>query len=418
MAYDEITGLLGGWEGFELVGVRREPANASQPVPQVELRLQPVRAYPKRCSRCGEIVRDVHDVAERRVRDLPILDADTWLVFPWARLQCPRCGPTVEAVSWLDRYQRMTTRLAESIGRLATVLPITQVAQYWRVGWETVKQIDQRMLAAHLGPVDLRDVRIIAIDEFAIQRGHRYATIVVDPLRKKVLWVGRGCGREDLRAFFTLLGPAGCARLEAAVMDMSAAYFAEVRAQCPQAAIVYDLYHVVAKYGHEVIDRVRVDETNRVARAAGKYDSPTRARRRVIKGARWLLLRNREHVTAPKDRVRLRELLAANRALFTVYVLKDDLKQLWRYRYPAAARRFWREWYRRAVRSRLAPLVRFAKQLDLRIDGVISHCRYPLHTSLLEGINNKIKVLKRMAYGFRDDAYFFLKIRAAFPGIP
>jgi transposase len=232
-----------------------------------------------------------------------------------------------------------------------------------------------------------------------------------------VLWVGRGRGREDLRAFFTLLGPAGCARLEAVVMDMSPAYTEEVRACCPQATIVYDLFHVVAKYGREVIDRVRVEETNRLRRAA-THDRRITAIRRVIKGTRWLLLRNRATVTRPADRVRLRELLRANHALFVVYVLKDDLKQLWRYRYPGAAHRFWRHWYRRALASRIPALIAFARNLAARLDGVLAHCRYPLHTGLLEGMNNKIKVLKRMAYGFRDDAYFFLKIRAAFPGIP
>jgi transposase len=418
MAYDEITALLGGWEGFELVGVRREPASVTQPVPQIVLELRPLPTHPRRCSRCGAVVAEIHDTSERRVRDLPILDAETWLIFPRMRLQCPRCGPTVEAVPWLDRYQRMTTRLAEAIARLARVLPIKHVAQWFGVGWETVKQIDHRALAARLGPVDLTRVRVIAIDEFAIQRGHRYATVVVEPPTKRVLWVGRGRGREDLGTFFALLGAPGCAQLEAVVMDMSPAYTEEVRARCPQAAIVYDLFHVVVKYGREVVDRVRVDETNRIARAAGPNDPSTRARRRVIKGARWLLLRNRENLTTPADRIRLRELLQANRALFVVYVLKDDLKQLWRFRYPAAARRFWRHWYRRALASRIPALVAFAKHLAAWIDGVISHCRYPLHTGLLEGINNKIKVLKRMAYGFRDDAYFFLKIRAAFPGIP
>ena len=100
----------------------------------------------------------------------------------------------------------------------------------------------------------------------------------------------------------------------------------------------------------------------------------------------------------------------------TVYVLKDDLKHLWDYRYPGAAERFWKGWYSRAMRSRIEPLKRFAKRLKGYLAGIISHCRWPLHTSLLEGINNKIKVIKRMAYGFRDDEYFFLKIRSAFPG--
>jgi len=101
-----------------------------------------------------------------------------------------------------------------------------------------------------------------------------------------------------------------------------------------------------------------------------------------------------------------------------VYVLKDALKALWRYRYVGAAERAWRAWYGWAVRSRLPALVAFARKLKLKLPGILAHCRYPLHTGVLEGINNKIKVLKRMAYGFRNDAYFFLKIRAAFPGIP
>jgi transposase len=416
MADLDVEKLLGGWAGFEVAGIIREPQ-----AQRLVIELRPAAGYRKRCSRCGTPVSEIHDVSERRVRDLPILEWDTWLIVPRARLNCPRCGPSVEAVPWLDRYQRMTTRLAEKIARLATVLPIKQVAEWFGLSWSTVKEIDARHLAARLGPMNAEtfgDLRLLAMDEFAIQRGHRYATVIVDALTKRVVWVGRGRGREDIRPFFEALGPEGCARIEAVVMDMNGSYAEEVRAHCPRAQLVYDLFHVVAKYGREVIDRVRVDETNRVARAAGPNDQHTRALRRVIKGSRWLLLRNRRTIQKRADRVRLKELLAANRALFTVYVLKDDLKQLWRYRYPGAARRFWRHWYRRALASRVAPLIRFARSLSGYIEGIVNHARYPLHTSFLEGINNRIKVIKRMAYGFRDDAYFFLKIRAAFPGIP
>lgn len=418
MAYEDITALLGGWPGFELVAVAREAARAGHGVPRIVLTLRAVPGQAKTCSRCGATVTTVHEETPREVRDLPILDAETWLIVPRARVECPRCGPTVEAVAWLDRYQRMTTRLADAIARLAQVLPIKHVARWYGVGWDTVKQIDRRALAARLEPLDLTGVSLLAIDEFALRRGAQYATIVLDPLTKRVLWVGRGRGSEELRPFFALLGAAGCAAVQAVVMDMSRAYAREVRAQCPQAAIVYDLFHVVAKYSRDVIDRVRMDETNRLARAGAPGDHPTRARRRVIKGTRWLLLRNRDTLTARADRVRLRELLRANRALFIVYVLKEDLKQLWRFRYPKAARRFWRHWLRRARASRIPALIRFARNLAAHLEGIVSHCRYPLHNGLLEGINNKIKVIKRMAYGFRDDTYFFLKIRAAFPGIP
>lgn len=413
---------IGGWDGFDVVGVTTEdalqPDALGQPAPRLIIELQPNQDTPKRCSRCGALVVEIHDTSPRRVRDLPIGEWDTWLVFPRARLQCPRCGPTVEAVSWLDRYQRMTKRLAEKIAHLAQVLPIKHVAAWFRVSWDTVKQIDARAVTAQLGPIESAwdGLRVLAIDEFAIQRGHRYATVVLDPLRKRVVWLSRGRDQGALRPFFEALGPARCAQVEAVAVDMWAPYAAEVRAHCPRAQLVYDLFHVVAKYGREVIDRVRVDETNRLARAAGP--GPIRTARRVIKGARWLLLRNRDRLTSNADRVRLRELLRANRALFIVYVLKDDLKQLWRFRYPQAARRFWRHWRRRAVASRIPALRTFVRILARHLDGILSHCRYPLNTGMLEGINNKIKVIKRMAYGFRDEAYFFLKIRAAFPGIP
>jgi transposase len=289
----------------------------------------------------------------------------------------------------------MTRRFAESVARLAQVLPIKQVAAHYRLSWDTVKAIDRAALEARLGPVDLNGVTQIALDEFAIQKGQRYATSIVDPLTAKVLWVGRGRGREDIRPFFELLGPEGCARLEAAVMDMNGAYEQEVRAHCPRAHIVYDLFHVVAKYGSEVIDRVRVDETNRLARAAGP--GPVRDRRRVIKGTRWLLLRNRNNLRR-EERVRLRDLLAANRRLWVVYVLKDALKALWRYRYVGAARRAWARWYGWAMRSRIPALKKFAQNLRARLSGVLAHCRYPLHTGILEGMHNKVKVSKRMAY--------------------
>ena len=136
----------------------------------------------------------------------------------------------------------------------------------------------------------------------------------------------------------------------------------------------------------------------------------------MIKGSRWLLLRNGENLKR-QDRVRLRELLKVNRRLATVYLLKDDLKSLWDYRLPNWALQFWREWRARAMRSAIVPLKCFTRRLAEKLDGLLAHCEFPLHTSLLEGINNKIKVIKRMAYGFRDDAYFFLKIRAAFPGV-
>lgn len=415
MAVDEITALLGGWPGFVIQDVPREPGGTATGAPQIPIVLaaRPGRRY--HCSRCGRATTQVHELTSRRVRELPILDAETWLVLPLARVRCPTCGPTVEGLPWLDRYARMTKRFSESVARLARVRPIAQVATHFGLSWDTVQAIDHAALERELGPVDLRGVRPIVLDEFAIQKGHRSATVIAEPHTRRVLGVARGRGREAIRPFFEALGPDGCAALEAVAMDMHEAYDAEPRAHCPPVAIVYDRFHIVATFGREVIDRVRVDAANRLARAAGA--GAVRDRRRPIKGARWLLLRNTASLQRG-ERLRLKTLLAANRPLGVVYVLTDAWKALWRYQYPGAAARAWRQWYGWAIRSRIPALMRFAKQLKARLPGVLAHCRYPLHTGVLEGMNNKIKVLKRMAYGFRNDHDFVLKIRAAFPGIP
>ena len=404
MTTDDVIEVLGGWEGYsiESIDADREEGKA-----YVRIDLMPLPGVARRCSGCGRLVTKVHDVTFRWVRDMTILDAETWLWLGRVRVACPHCGPKLEALGWLAPYSRLTRRMAENVVRLCRVLPIKHVAEYLNLTWDTVKATDKAYLEENLGPVDLSGVEQIVMDEFAIHKGHRYATVIVDASNKRVLWVGRGNGREDIRPFFETLGSEGRQRLKAVAMDMNGAYEEEVRYQCPLVAIVFDLFHVVAKYGREVVDRVRVDEANRL-----RDDKPAR---KVLKGARWLLLRNRENVKR-EDRVRLDELLQANRKLTTVYILKDDLKQLWDYVYAGAARRFWEQWYSRAMHSRIEPLKKFARRLKEYLPGILAHCRWPLHTSLLEGINNKIKVIKRMAYGYRDDDYFFLKIRAAFPG--
>lgn len=405
MALRESMSRLGGWEGYEVEEDWDEVRGQQR---WCVIRLSPIRGWRRCCSGCGRFSAALHDLEPRRVRDLPVFEHWVELIVPRVRVACAACGPKLERLAWLAPYARVTARLADSVARLCRVASILHVARFFGLDWKTVKELDRASLERTLGPVELDGITVIALDEFAIQKGHRYATVIVEPMRKRVLWVGRGRGREDIRPFFELLGAPRCQALKAAVMDMNAGYEREVQAHCPNAAIVFDLFHVVAKYGREVIDRVRVDRANELR--------ADRHGRRVIKGARWLLLKNRDSL-APGQDVKLDELLAANHSLFVVYVLRDALKDLWQYRHPEQAARAWYHWYRTALRSRIGPLMLFARRLRPYAAGILAHCLYPLGTNLIEGINNKIKVIKRMAYGFRDDAYFFLKIRAAFPGV-
>jgi len=397
------------WEGYYAHRVIRCGGDEKSSKPLVIVELLPRNSSKLFCNRCGRVCKE-HDRVVRWIRDLPIFEVATLLKLYRRRVYCPKCGPQLERLDWLERYSRVTRRLAESVSRLCQHLPVKQVAEFYQLSWDQVKAIDKQSLKQRFDRVELSDVKLIVLDEFALHKGHRYATVVVEPGSKRVLWVGSGHSRASLRPFFKQLGQTGCRRLQAVAMDMNGAYEQEVRAHCPKARIVFDLFHVIAKYSREVINRVRINETHRL-----KHDP---SGRRLIKGSRWLLLRNPENISRQQDRIRLEELLAANHNLLTVYLLKDDLKQLWSLRSAWKARRLWKQWQARAMESGLAPLIKFAQRLRPYISGIIAHCRWPLHTSLLEGINNKIKVIKRMVYGFRDSEYFFLKIKAAFPGNP
>lgn len=390
-----------GWEGFlpDLVTVL-SPSECL-----IVLVANP--AIPAHCNHCHRPCKLIHDTALRRIRDRDLFEYRVWLDVPLRRVHCDTCGVAREAVSWLSARARMTDRLRRQVELFCTLLPLKHIAQLTGLHWHTIKAIDKARLQRDLPPPDLSQVRRLMMDEFALFKGHRYATVVADADTQQVLWVGEGHSRADIAPFFVWLGPAACARIEAVAMDMNTAYDLEVQLHCPQARVVYDLFHVIAKFGREVVDRVRVDQANQL-----RHDKPAR---QVIKRSRWLLLRNKQNLEV-EQRVKLDELLAANQPLMTVYLLKDQLKELWYAPSEAEAQARWQAWIALAIESGLAPVQQFARRLKTYVHGIIASAVYRMSTSALEGMNNRIKVIKRMAYGYRDNEYFFLKIKAAFPG--
>jgi transposase len=329
------------------------------------------------------------------------------LQVPVRRLRCSCCGVVTEHISWLPERQRYTSTLAAWVESLTRLLPVKHVALLTGLHWHTIKNIDYRRLLREVREPQRHSLCRLMMDEFALFKGHRYATVVADADTQQVLWVGEGRSRAALRPFFAWLGEEGCAAIKSVVMDMNTAFDLEVREHCPQAQVVYDLFHVVAKFGREVIDRVRVDQANQLR------DNPKA--RKVIKRSRWLLVRNAKNLPEGHD-VKLAELLEANQPLNTVYVMKTALKELWYAPDKETARYRWNEWYRQSQESGIKALQAFAGKLKGYVSGIIASAEHRLNTSVLEGMNNKIKVLKRMAYGYRDNDYFFLKIKAAFPG--
>ncbi len=389
------------WEGFEV-------ESYTHPDPQsVLIRLQPAEDCMPCCSGCHQHTLAIHDTHVRRIRERDLFQYRVWLEVPVRRVRCITCGPRLEQIRWLSGRQRLTASMISWVESLVRLMPVQHVAQLLGLHWHTVKAIDHQRLKREVVEPDRRQIRRLVMDEFALFKGHRYATVVINADNQQVLWVGEGNSREAIRPFFEWLGPEVCASIEAVAMDMNTAMDREVQHHCSQARVVYDLFHVVAKFGREVIDRVRVDQANQL-----RHDKPAR---KVVKRSRWLLLRNRANLKG-EQALKLEELLQANQPLMTVYLLKDQLKELWFAPSEEEARQRWQDWLTLASSSGLAPVLLFAKRLKGYIDGIVASATYRMNTSVLEGMNNKIKVIKRMAYGYRDNDYFFLKIKAAFPG--
>ncbi len=264
------------------------------------------------CSGCGRRVDAVHSYHIRRVRDLALAQARVELDIPHRKVRCPDCGIRIESHDFLDPFRRSTRRFEQAVEDLCRYLPVKQVAEHFGLSWHTVKEIDKRRLEREVGTPCYDGLRLLAIDEISVHKGHRYMTTVLDFETGRLVWMGQDRSKKTVERFLAELSDEQLDSIEAIALDMSGAYRKALQEGCPHVALVYDCFHVVARYGREVIDRVRLDESKKQSEAGRRY----------IKGSRYLLLRNEENLST-SQRERLDELLAANEALNTVYVLKE-----------------------------------------------------------------------------------------------
>lgn len=356
------------------------------------------------CSCCKKKVFWIWDSNQVRLRDLSIFERKVYLLIHKYRLKCPDCGVKVEELDFASYYSRCTIRFEELVARLCRITSIKQVAELLELDWKTVKEIDKKYLEREFATIDLPELGIIGVDEVSTHKGHSYFTVVMDLKKTSVIWVGKGRKKETLDEFFKELGEERAKKILAIAMDMWDPYIASTKEHAPQAEIVFDKFHVIKNYS-KVIDQIRNIE----------YKKASETEREVIKGTKYLLLRNLEDLKENQLET-LDRLLKLNKNINIAYLLKDDLKQLWDYRDQEVLSRFLDSWCIRAKASNIKLLIKFAESLENYRYGLISHAKYPINTSKLEGMNNKIKVLKRVAYGFHDDEYFILKIKQACSG--
>lgn len=399
-----MSGLsIASYFPFARVKVVRQSVHLDDHSGAALIEVEPDRRFRPICHQCGR-PGTIHSSDQHRfVRDLDLGQAQVFLSVSYRRLWCGDCGGAkVEHLDFADPHKRLTRRLAHYIYDLCKVMTTVDVARHLDLDPKTVADVDQHFLERDFGRTDTEGLRLLAIDEIRWKDGpYGYMTVVLDYQTGRVVWMGEGRNAQALDAFFEGMTEGQKQAIEAVALDMWEAYVKSVQTHCPQARIVFDLFHLVKGYG-EVIDEVRRDE----------YKKANPSQRRFIKGSRYLLLSNRPNLRDDQQ-ARLDELLAANQRLSAVYILKDQLKAIYRCRDRSAAQRALDQWCALAAEVDHPLMRRFIGRLRYFEYGILNHCDYPIGTSPLEGINNKIKVLKRKAYGFHDSQYFALKVKQA-----
>lgn len=343
-----------------------------------------------------------YDRRRRQVRDLSSGDTRIYLEFDVRRVQCRSCGKVKrERLDFLADSAFHAKRFAYYVGRRCRSTTIKDLAKELRLDWDTIKTLDKQYMQAQLAKAGTPGPKAIGIDEISIRKGHTYRIVVSDLLRRRPIWFG-GEDRSEasMAMFYDWLGEKKTKGIRLAVMDMWKPFRNVTMARAPQAAILFDKFHIMGHLG-KALDEVRKAEYRRLSGQDRSF----------IKGQKYTLLSHRENLT-PTGRHNLKRLLAANKRLNTAYLLKESFGQLWDYQREGWARRFFDNWRASLKWQRLKPYEKFAEMIERHWDGIAAHCKPDNKVSLgfVEGLNNKIRVIQRRAYGLRDEEYLRLKI--------
>lgn len=354
-----------------------------------------------RCPDCGS--RDVvrRGMFERWLQTVPVGPKPVWLCVKAPRVGCRECGCVKRIALKIAEPRRWYTRAFERfVLSLTKMMTLLDVSSLLGIGWDGIKSIFKRHLQRRFGNPSLSKLKYIAIDEISVRKGHKYLTLVMDLESGAVVFVGDGKGAEALEPFWKRLKRSS-AKVQAVATDLSAAYISAVMTHLPGVPLVFDHFHVV-KLMNDRLTEVRRKLFQEIESMPG---------REALKGSRWVLLKNPENLNAERDeQERLKEALRLNEPLATAYYMKEDLRQIWSQPNKAKATTFLDDWIARAISSGIGPLMKMGKTMAGHRSGILNWYDHPISSGPMEGTNNKIKNMKRQAYGYRDQEFFKLRI--------
>jgi transposase len=335
------------------------------------------------------------DLGEGR-RRWRALDLGTTLAFVEAdapRVTCRRHGVVVCAVPWARHTSRFTRAFEDQAAWLAVNTSKTAVAELMRVAWRTVGAICARVAAEAGREVDLlAGLRRIGIDEISHRTGQRYLTVVVDHDSGRLVWAAAGRDRKTVERFLDELGEERCNQIELVSCDM-ASWAGPVAERLPNAARCVDPFHVI-QLATDALDEVRREVWNEARRAG--HDQLARR----LKGARYALWKNPENLTG-RQKAKLAEVQQTNRRLYRAYLLKEQLRQIYRLE-PGPAIALLDAWIAWARRCRLPSYVKLAKTITAQRAGIVAAIEHGLSNARVEAINTQIRLITRRAFGFHS----------------
>ena len=368
--------------------------------PAIEVEILPRRNGLRICSGC-ERVRPGYDTMPepRRFEFVPLWGIVVYFVYQMRRVECPTCGIKVERVPWAEGKSSLTTEYKWFLARWARRMSWKEVAITFCVSWEHVYEAVKHAVSWGLKHRDLDHIDSIGVDEVQWHKGHHYQTVVyqIDENQKRLLWVGPERTAKTLLRFFRFLGKERTAKLQFICSDMWQGYIKVIQKKASHAIHILDRFHVMQRVGKAIND-VRAAEVKQLK--ADGYEP-------VLKGARWLLLKRPENLT-DKQAVKLDELLQYNLKSIRSHLMKEDFQRLWEYRSPAWAGKFLDEWCTRAMRSKIEPMKKVARSLREKRELILNWFRAggTISAGIVEGFNNKLKLITRKSYGFRtQNAY-------------
>jgi transposase len=379
--------------------------------PSIEVLVRPRKGSRARCSGCGVRCAGYDHLPERRFAFIPLWGFPVFLVYARRRVDCPDCGIVAEKIPWAEGKHHLTKAYMLLLSRWARKLSWREVSKAFHTSWEQVYHAVEWVVQWGLEHRSLEGIKAIGVDEIQYSKGHKYLTLVyqIDAGGVRLLWAGRERTMKTFRQFFDLLGRERSSGIEFVCSDMWKPYLRVIRERCSQALHILDRFHIVAKM-NDALNEVRAQEARRMKREG--YEP-------VLKKTRWLLLKRKGNLKH-KEKGRLRDLLSYNLNTVRAYLLKEDFQQFWEYTSPTWAGKFFDQWCRQTMYSRIEPMKKVARTLRSHRELILNwfKAKKRFSSGVVEGLNNKAKLTMRKSYGFRSPEILEMALYHALGKLP